>query len=402
MTTVIKSVNELLKEAIEGYRRMCGKDSEPSIFCCAPGRVNLIGGHVDYNEGFVLPMALPMVTVCVGGPTSSTDGCLLTTNAFIRSKPFQVERIQLPVTESYFDEESNNARKTLWTDYIVATICRFAGHVKPFAMSIASSVPLGGGLSSSAALEVGVYTFLELLDGETCSKSVTKALACQKAEHLVGIPCGIMDQFVSVMAKSGSLLFIDCRSLSTEDIVLQNTSIGVLITNSNVKHKLSESEYPLRRKMCQEAAKLLGVKSLRDGSLSKLHARKEEISEDMFKRAFHVITEIQRTSEAVTALKNEDHRKFGDLITASHESLRDNFDVSCKELDQLVEIANRVDGVYGSRLVGGGFGGCTVTWLEMDQTQAVIDAIKRQYDGNATFFICQPSEGARMLCHPEG
>lgn len=393
MTTRIKTINELISEAVSNFKQVC--DKEPTIYCCAPGRVNLIGGHTDYNEGFVLPMALPLVTVCAGAPLNpESKYCRIISSNIEKSK----ETIKLPIPENYFvSQDAVKGKK--WSDYVVGTMLQFQVDqtIPPFALSIASSVPLGGGLSSSAALEVGVFTFLELLCGKPVSKSVEKAIACQNAEHLVGIPCGIMDQFISVMGKQGHMLLVDCKSREATQIPVLDPTVGVLITNSNIRHALGDGAYEDRKQKCEIAAQTMGKRSLRECNLSELNSFRDHMTNEMYERAFHVITEIERTKEAVEALKANDHDRFGKLITQSHISLRDNYQVSCKELDQIVSIANDMDGVFGSRLVGGGFGGCTVTWMKLDKTAEVIDAINKKYEGTATFYVVQASEGARLL-----
>ncbi|KAG9350353.1 hypothetical protein JZ751_026707 [Albula glossodonta] len=203
---------------------------------------------------------------------------------------------------------------------------------------------------------------------------VAKAEACQKAEHThAGVPCGIMDQFVSVLGMEGHALLIDCRSLEATLVPLADPSLVILITNSNVRHSLTGSEYPSRRRQCEEAAAILGKTSLREASLKDLEGRLESVT---FRRARHVIEEIKRTAEAAEALKRGDYREFGRLMVESHNSLRDYYEVSCSELDELVSAAMEVDGVYGSRMTGGGFGGCTVTLLEADAVDRTIQHIK--------------------------
>ncbi|XP_063816665.1 galactokinase isoform X2 [Pseudophryne corroboree] len=365
----------------------------PDIAVFAPGRVNLIGEHTDYNGGFVLPMALPLITVVVG--TQRDDGkiCIVTT-AEGADQPHRVEF------------EAPNADRPLtpgtpkWANYVKGVIQHYrAGPVPGFNAVIATSVPLGGGLSSSASLEVAVYTFLQQLcqdDGD----DVQKALTCQKAEHTFpGVPCGIMDQFISVMGKEGHALLIDCRSLEVTPLPLTDPNLCVLITNSNVRHELTGSEYPTRRRQCEEAARALGKETLRDASMEDLEAKKENLSEVCCRRARHVITEIERTSKAAQVLERGDYRLFGTLMVESHNSLRDDYEVSCPELDELVSLAIEVPGVYGSRMTGGGFGGCTVTLLETSVAERTKQQIQEKFRGSPTFYITKPSAGSGTLPH---
>jgi len=258
-------------------------------------------------------------------------------------------------------------------------------------------VPVGGGLSSSASLEVAMYTFLEELTGSRADK-VSKGLACQKAENeFANMPCGIMDQFASIFSEPHHALLLDCRSKEITLVPMVDPSLKVVIINSNVRHELTGSEFGTRKRQCEDAAKILGKKKLRDVSLKELEDSKELLGEELYKRAHHVVTEIKRTTDAATALKNSDYKLFGKLMKESHISLRDDYQVSCKEVDQLVEMAWEVNGVYGSRMTGGGFGGCTVTLVKDSSVQDLINHTQKHYDGTATFYICEPAGGAHVL-----
>ncbi|NXV31783.1 GALK1 Galactokinase, partial [Rissa tridactyla] len=357
----------------------------------APGRVNLIGEHTDYNGGFVLPMALQLGTVLVGSPTQDGTISILTTSA----EADEPHRVQFPAPRQGSPLSPGQPR---WANYVKGVIQHYRGGPVPgFTAVIASDIPLGGGLSSSAALEVATYTFLQQLcpdDGDL----VAKALACQKAEHMfAGMPCGIMDQFISVMGKEGHALLIDCRSLETILVPLTDTSLAVLITNSNVRHTLTGSEYPTRRRQCEEAAAALGKASLRDATMAELEAARSRLGEEVYRRARHVVGEIARTVQAAQALQDRDYKTFGRLMVESHNSLRDDYEVSCPELDELVAAALEVDGVYGSRMTGGGFGGCTVTLLEAGAAERAQHHIQEKYSGTATFYLTKPSGGAKIL-----
>ncbi|NXF30222.1 GALK1 Galactokinase, partial [Nyctibius bracteatus] len=357
----------------------------------APGRVNLIGEHTDYNGGFVLPMALQLGTVLVGSPTQDGTISILTTSA----EADEPHRVQFPAPRPGSPLSPGQPR---WANYIKGVIQHYRGGPVPgFTAVVASDIPLGGGLSSSASLEVATYTFLQQLcpdDGDM----VAKALACQKAEHtFASMPCGIMDQFISVMGKEGHALLIDCRSLETVLVPLTDASLAILITNSNVRHMLTGSEYPTRRRQCEEAAAALGKASLRDATMAELEAARSRLGEEVYRRARHVIGEIARTAQAAQALRDRDYRMFGRLMVESHNSLRDDYEVSCPELDELVVAALEVDGVYGSRMTGGGFGGCTVTLLEAGAAERAQHHIQEKYSGTATFYLTKPSAGAKVL-----
>ncbi|KAL0594602.1 Galactokinase [Plecturocebus cupreus] len=424
-------VAELLAEARRAFREEFG--AEPELAVSAPGRVNLIGEHTDYNQGLVLPMALELVTVLVGSAREDGLVSLLTTSA----DADEPQRLQFPLPTAQRSLEPGTPQ---WANYVKGVIQYYPAAPLPgFSAVLVSSVPLGGGLSSSASLEVAMYTFLQQL----CPDSGTvaaRAQVCQRAEHsFAGVPCGIMDQLISLMGQKGHALLIDCRwgslpsspptctqellsgvcplpgaastrltssspplqlhprSLETSLVPLSDPKLAVLITNSNVHHSLSSSEYPVRRRQCEEVARALGKESLREVQMEELEAARDLVSKEGFRRARHVVGEIRRTAQAAAALKRGDYRGFGRLMVESHRSLRDDYQVSCLELDQLVEAALAVPGVYGSRMTGGGFGGCTVTLLEASATAQAMQHIQEQYSGTATFYLSQAADGAKVL-----
>ncbi|XP_076472479.1 galactokinase-like [Babylonia areolata] len=389
MAAEIPSIEDLLKKASSAFEERFG--SSPDLAACGPGRVNLIGEHTDYNEGFVFPTALPMVTILVGKKTDSGT-CRVQTLAEGVDEPNYTE----------FPSKSPTAGTPKWANYVKGVVANFPGEVPGFDATIVSSVPLGGGVSSSASLEVATFTFLEQVTG-TQVEQLKKALACQKAEHdYAGMPCGIMDQFISVMGRTDHALLIDCRSCEGRLVPLKDPSVRLLVTNCNVKHELTGSEYPTRRRQCETAAAAMGKKSLREATEEDLEAFKDKLDAETYRRVHHVITEIRRTDDAAAALEKNDYKLFGKLMVDSHNSLRDDYEVSCKELDILVEAAMEMEkeGVFGSRMTGGGFGGCTVTLLRKEAVDKVIENIQTRYkaSGNtATFYVVAPSEGARAL-----
>ncbi|ELU12270.1 hypothetical protein CAPTEDRAFT_155960 [Capitella teleta] len=211
------------------------------------------------------------------------------------------------------------------------------------------------------------------------------------------MPCGIMDQFISTLGQEGQALLLDCRSMEGRLVPMNDPSLVVLITNSNVKHELSSSEYPVRRAQCEEAARIMGISKLRDANLSQLETFKSQMEQAIYQRARHVISENQRCEEGAGHLSSGNYTAFGQLMLQSHSSLRDDYAVSCPELDALVNLAMNMDGVYGSRMTGGGFGGCTVTLVKEQSVQNVINHIKDGYQGTATFYICQAGAGAHQV-----
>uniref|UniRef100_A0A8C6T450 Galactokinase 1 n=1 Tax=Neogobius melanostomus TaxID=47308 RepID=A0A8C6T450_9GOBI len=371
---VVRTAAELVAEARAKFVQEFGE--EPQLAACAPGRVNLIGEHTDYNEGYVLPMALPMLTVVVGKPNSGHDAHIITLNKDA-DKPWRVDlNLQTELVSG----------QPRWANYVKGVIHHYrASPVPGFNAVITSSVPLGGGLSSSASLEVAFYSFLQQIKPDDGVK-VSKAVACQQAEHShAGVPCGIMDQFVAVLGEKGHALLIDCRSLEAKPVPLLDKNLVILITNSNVKHSLTGSEYPTRRRQCEQAAAILGKNSLREATMKELEDAKGRLDEVAYKRAWHVIEEIQRTEQAAEALKRAEYKEVGKLMVESHNSLRDLYEVSCPELDELVSAALEVDGVFG------------MTLLQADAVDRTIRHIQEQYSGNATFYVTTPSEGARVL-----
>ncbi|MCA9152478.1 MAG: galactokinase, partial [Planctomycetales bacterium] len=284
-------------------------------------------------------------------------------------------------------------------------ICAAKGLVVPsLELAIFSTVPLGGGLSSSAALEVATATLCEAISGQTLPQ-LEKVQLCQQAEHQYAqVPCGIMDQSAVTRAVKNHLLLLDCRSLEIELIPLTDPAQQIMIINSNVKHELGSSEYAARRRECEAAAQALGVTSLRDASLSQLEAATAQMTDVVKRRARHIITEIQRTQDTANALRSRDWKLAGELMYASHASLRDDYEVSCRELDLLVELATELGetrGVYGSRMTGGGFGGCTVSLVDANAVDDVATTIGAAYQQATalvpTIFVTRPATGACRL-----
>ncbi|KAJ0176981.1 hypothetical protein K1T71_006990 [Dendrolimus kikuchii] len=386
-TITPKGESILLRQACDKFIEAF--HSEPSAAASAPGRVNLIGEHVDYCEGFVLPVALPFVTLVVGC-YNNTEEC----NVISVLASGQELKTTFPSSEAAKLSPSPPA----WSNYVKGVVANFPVAVSGFDAVIVSDVPMGAGVSSSASVEVAVFTFLESLTGRTVGL-IEKAKLCQKAEHeFPGMPCGIMDQYIVTLGKKDHALLIDCRSLEATQVPLQTGDATVLVINSNVKHQLTGSEYPQRRAQCQKAAELLGLSSLRGARREDLEVlKKMKCDELVLMRAKHVIEEIARTEQTVKELKARDYDRVGELFYQSHDSLSQLMQVSCEELDQLVDILRRAPGVYGARMTGGGFGGCVVSLVKKTEVENLKRSILSQYNGNPVFFECQPSDGARNL-----
>ncbi|MEY4385225.1 MAG: hypothetical protein RLY20_508 [Verrucomicrobiota bacterium] len=382
---------ELAKSTAQNFQK---KNSTAARWiAAAPGRVNLIGEHTDYNDGFVFPMALERYTVIAAAPNGSnkitlTSGTAKGAAAIDLSKPIK-------------------RGEPSWANYVKGVVVgfqRLGCKIPGFNAHIESTVPLGGGVSSSAALEVATATLLEGITGKKLTQ-VQKGLLAQKAEHEFALmPCGIMDQFISVMGKADHVLLLDCESRRTKLVPMKSKSVAILVINTNVKHELTGSEYPDRRRQCEEAAKALGVKSLRHCTLADVNAAPSKLSNLSFRRARHVVTEISRTTGAATAFANGDWETAGKLMYASHGSLRGDYEVSCPELDDVVEIAHGIGlkgGVYGCRMTGGGFGGCCVALVDSKKVKIIAAKIAKAYKAKTkitpTLFVSRPGQGATLL-----
>lgn len=339
----------------------------------APGRVNLIGEHTDYNDGFVFPMAIDREIVLVGRARNDRVVRLYSLD-YDQESTFELDRI----------EHDPVAR---WSDYIrgVVDVMQKDGYqLGGFEAVMTGNVPRGSGLSSSAALEVATITLLDALFSLDIEPAQRAVLGQRAENEFVGVACGIMDQFISAAGKEGHGLFLDCRSLEYENVPLHLSDARVLVVNTNKHRGLVDSEYNARRKECEEgaaffAAKIPGVKALRDVTPEQFEQYQDELPEPVRSRCRHVIGECQRVLDSVEALKAGDLERFGKLMNESHVSLRDDYQVSCRELDLIVEIAWENPGVYGARMTGGGFGGCAVVLVHKDQVEAVSEAIRERY-----------------------
>src|SRR5215831_13939343 len=353
------------------FRRRFG-EGDIRVFW-APGRVNLIGEHTDYNGGFVLPMAIDRGTIVAARPAGHRQVRVHTMN-LNESAEFDLDSGRRPRTGSWLDYVEGVARS------LEARGAWLGGAD----LVIHSTVPVGAGLSSSAALETSVGMALLSIAGlEMDGKSL--ALAGQAAEHeYVGIKCGIMDQYVAAMGAAGHALLIDCRTVESTKVKIGFSDLALLVCDTGVRHALASSEYNRRRAECEQAVRLLAevlpnVRSLRDVSLDDFQQSQRELPGVIARRCRHVITENYRTLAARALLEDGDGPGFGRLMLDSHISLRDDYEVSCAELDLLVDAAMKVEGTIGARMTGGGFGGCTVNLVRIDALDRFRDFVQREY-----------------------
>ena len=379
----------------EQFRAKFG--SNPCVYR-APGRVNLIGEHTDYNEGYVMPVALGFY--CWVAISPREDQKLL-----ISSDGFS------DTVEVQLDSPETRPRKS-WSDYPVGVALELKRAGVPLRganLLIHGEVPMGAGLSSSAAIEVATALALAEQSGHSPNR-VQLALLCQKAENeFVGARCGIMDQFISLHGRKNHALLLDCRALDFELVAIPDCARPV-ICNTMVKHELASGEYNRRRAESEEAVQRLrkvlpGMRSLRDVTLEQLERHRGTLSVVLHKRALHVITENARVLGAAEALRAKDLERFGMRMAESHTSLRDLYEVSCAELDLMVDQANRQEGVYGARMTGGGFGGSTINLVKSRFADAFAENMARSYEKETgivpQIHICAPAEGAGGVAQSE-
>ncbi|MCM2445324.1 galactokinase [Rahnella sp. CG8] len=355
----------------------------------APGRVNLIGEHTDYNDGFVLPCAIDYETVIA---------CAQRNDRTIRviAADFDNDEDNFSLDEPILHSDAHP-----WANYVRGVVKHLMLRNKDFSgadMVISGNVPQGAGLSSSASLEVAVGQALKSLY-DLPLDGVALALNGQEAENqFVGCNCGIMDQLISALGKENHSLLIDCRSLETRAVSMPKNA-AVVIINSNVKRGLVDSEYNARREQCEVAARFFGVKALRDVDPALFFSIQDELDPVVARRARHVITENDRTLAAADALASGDLKRMGELMAESHASMRDDFEITVPQIDKLVEIVKEVIGDKGGvRMTGGGFGGCIVALVPEDMVEKVRHAVEQQYHAHSglkeTFYVCTASQGA--------
>ena len=366
-----------------GFEELYGR--KPEVISEAPGRVNLIGEHIDYSEGFVLPFAIADRTYAA--IAARNDGLVRIASHQRKEKIFSIDI-----------SDVKPGSKGDWEKYVLGVIWSL-GITSGVDIFVDGNVPGGAGLSSSAALECSVAVALNALFSLGKSKE-DLARATQRAENeYVGVPCGIMDQSVSLMAQAGAALLLDCRDLTTEIVPFSVADAGLelLIIDTQAHHALTDGGYAERRAACESVARKLDIPSMRHLNLDSLEAQREKITATEFIRARHAVTEIARVREAVVALRASDFLTLGKLINASHISLRDDYAVSCPELDVAVDAAIAA-GAMGSRMVGGGFGGSAIALIKASEMQKTKDAVLAAFEGNGfrkpRFFTSLPSAGA--------
>jgi len=355
----------------------------PAIVVAAPGRVNLIGEHTDYNEGYVLPVAVDRYILVAAGPR--------------RDRKVSFQALNLGEEDAFSLDEIDRGERG-WSNYGrgVAWEMERAGHrLQGMEAVIWGDLPMKSGLGSSAALEVAIAYSFQLLSNLEI-EPLQLALLCQGAENgFVGVQCGLMDQMTSALGERDRALLIDCRSLDRQLIPVP-PEVDIVVADTGRRRGLLDSQYNLRRQECQEGARLLGVPSLRSVSPQELAERRSDLPPSIYRRVRHVVTENQRTLEAAEALRG-DLEAFGRLMYDSHHSLGHDFEVSCPELDILVEAARKVSGVYGSRLTGAGFGGCTVSLVTREAVPEFQALVTKEYEKamakKPAIYVCRPAQG---------
>jgi galactokinase len=394
------------RAALAAYRAQLAEpcDARPLVVAWAPGRVNLIGEHTDYNEGYVLPVAVDRVVALAGRATKGSDVRLYSAH-YDACADFSGEREAL-VGGAAGDLPA-------WARYVRGVLAELAdlpdvARVPGFAAAIAGDVPLGGGVSSSAALDVATATFAAALGGPALAPLETARL-CQRAEWRgVGVECGILDQAAACLGRPGMALLLDCRSLTYEYVPFDLPDVALVVYDTGVPHTLAQSGYNARRRECEEAVAQLHaaiaaaepgrtVASLRDVTRGDLARYGDALSDILLRRARHVVTENARVLEAAKALRAGDAEQLGALLGASHVSLRDDYQVSCAELDAAVEIASSVAGTLGARMMGAGFGGSALILTRGGALRALEEALAAEYPRRSgrvgALHVCRVSGG---------
>lgn len=366
----------------------------PAQWCvAAPGRVNLIGEHTDYNEGYVLPFAIDRY-LCIAARSIPENIIRCYSTALC-------EDIEIP-----FDR-LDDPRGPHWATYLRGVLAEFRQVVPQLTgveLLIESTIPVGGGLSSSAALQIAFASLLERVSGHTLSPIVKAELCLRAEQRYAGVPCGIMDQAISVFGRNDRFLFLDCRSHTMEWIPFLDPKLTLLIINTGTPHALANGEYARRREDCRSAACILQLQSLRNAAISQVDAAESKLGEVLHRRARHVITENQRVLECVRALKCEEWRNVGQLLFESHASLRNDFEVTSPELDFLVDQSaalSKNGGILGTRMTGGGFGGCTVSLVETESvtpmSDALADSFEKAFGRRPEIFCSRPVAGTHFM-----
>jgi galactokinase len=383
-------MSELIESVKTSFTQIFGYD--PSYLIQAPGRVNLMGEHTDYNEGFVLPCAINYQTVVAAAKRDDNLVRVVSVDYSNATDEFDL------------DQEITSNPNAMWANYIRGVVKCLISNGYPLQgvdIAVSGNVPQGAGLSSSAALEVVIgQTFKQILGLNISQEKI--ALIGQQAENeFVGCNCGIMDQMISAQGRENHALLLDCRSLETE-LISMPENMAVIIINSNKKRGLVDSEYNTRRQQCEEAARLFNVRALRDVTIEQFNEKVSELDDTVAKRARHVITENARTIEMAKAMSNRDMARIGELMAQSHASMRDDFDITVEEIDTLVTIVKHVLGDQGGvRMTGGGFGGCIVALVPLALVDDVITAVEAKYNATTglkeSIYVCHAKHGAGVI-----
>lgn len=383
-------MSELINNVKASFEQVLGY--APSHIIQAPGRVNLIGEHTDYNDGFVLPCAIDYQTVVAAAKRDDSIVRVVAVDYANQTDEFDLNQA---IT---FQADK------MWANYIrgvVKCLIERGYQLTGADITVSGNVPQGAGLSSSAALEVVIGQTFKQLDKLDISQAEI-ALNGQQAENeFVGCNCGIMDQMISAQGKENHAMLLDCRSLDTQSVSMPE-EMSVVIINSNKKRGLVDSEYNVRRQQCEQAASVFGVKALRDVTMAEFNAKADLLDELVAKRARHVISENDRTLEAAEALRTHDMQRMGQLMAESHASMRDDFEITVKEIDTLVDIVKLVIGEQGGvRMTGGGFGGCIVAVMPPELVEPVKAAVAEQYQAatglKESIYVCQAKDGAGLV-----
>ncbi|MEQ6123109.1 galactokinase [Pseudotenacibaculum sp. MALMAid0570] len=360
------------------------------ILSFAPGRINIIGEHTDYNDGFALPAAIDKG---IFAALSITENNLCTVTSLDLEESFQFQLTNL-----------NSIKNGGWKNYVigvVAEIQKTGKKLSNFNLMISGDIPQGSGLSSSAALENSIVNGLnELLDLKLSKEKMI--LISQKAEHnYVGVQCGIMDQYASMFGVKGTALLLDCRDLNSTPISIQLHDHSLLLVNSNIQHSLAESAYNNRRKVCEKISKILGIKSLRDANEEQVIKLIDSMNSEDVLKALYVVQENQRVKKAVELLKENNLPELGQLLYQTHKGLKDQYQVSCEELDFLVDFTKNQDSVLGARMMGGGFGGCTLNLIRKDSINQFKNNISKAYlqafQKECSFYLVHASDGVKII-----
>lgn len=373
------------------FRKRFGRD--PVLKATAPGRVNLIGEHTDYNDGFVMPIAIQYAVTILAAPRE--DG-----EVHLFSSDFEA------YSEFRLDGTIPHDTDQTWSNYERGVFVGFLkrGLISTGAdMLIQGDVPLGAGLSSSAAVEMAASVAIRVLNDFDISQIELVKLSQEAENQFVGMNCGIMDQFISGMGRAGKALFLDCRSLDYERVPFPSDAFSVVIMNTKVKRELTGTEYNERRSQCEQGVRILQkqlpeIRALRDVSVHQFNQYKDALPEQVRNRCAHVVRENDRVERFVHALKKRETARMGELLLASHADLRDLYEVSCPELDLMVDLAMGVEGVIGARMTGAGFGGCAIAVVRKGREKALRDVILSAYPEKTGIqpevYVSEPSDGA--------